>query len=704
MTIYHRSGYGESNSTFALVTINGIEISKKHGLTLNIHQSMLAHSTFELECPSEAFGDKNTYPLKNSIKLLGKDVTIQFRRQGSDESLFSGFVTHVNYRKNNKYPFVVISGKSYSALLDSQKGCRTYHNKTLKEILSETFNEYNGSKVDFICQPNKTEIIPYTVSYNETIYEFIQRLAKRYGEYLFWNGSQLVFGRGNQKRIELKEGREYLKYNIEVGVAPQHLIYENYNPQTSEIQFEKSKMAGSHVNLFQEGAVNEAHKIFTQIPTSVYYDALSEEQSLIQEQRIFVHQKSMESLVYLTAHTNHAQLRLGDIAKMLAHIPEYDHQKNSGTPIESYLITQIDHIYSAKGYKNKFIGIPVEQRVAPYWNVKAYPIAEDQSAVVVDNNDPLKQNRVKVQFYWQKYNNETTPWIRLLQGHGGNDQGFHIIPEIGHEVQIAFRGNNAELPIVIGTLYNGKQLSGFHTPDNRFKVLKTRDGEKLELEGLKNIILTDVKGNKFHIDIENNILTLNALHAINLEAPFIHLKAEKNITLTAGNNIEHDSGNKTIMSSGDNTEISANKELDIYGKKKLIGYTNGKTEWGAKQQMHVYGGTSLITAKSRIDYKAPQIAKMPQPGIFEYTKEPSIISAKWVENDLKTKKYVISPEEHANIVIQTRNYKKGEEIIVKVKEKNDQSIKTNLKEMTFKGVVDENGYAVLKGLFNINGK
>lgn len=71
MTTYHRSGYGESNSTFALVTINGTEISKKHGLTIHIHQSMLEHTSFELHCPSEAFSDKITYPLKNSIKLLG---------------------------------------------------------------------------------------------------------------------------------------------------------------------------------------------------------------------------------------------------------------------------------------------------------------------------------------------------------------------------------------------------------------------------------------------------------------------------------------------------------------------------------------------------------------------------------------------------------------------------------------------------------
>lgn len=478
MTTYHRSGYGESNSTFALVTINGTEISKKHGLTIHIHQSMLEHTIFELHCPSEAFSDKITYPLKNSIKLLGTDITVLFRKQGGNESLFTGFVTHVSYKKNNKYPFIVICGKSYSALLDSQKTCRTFHNKTLQDILKATFSEYTGPKIDFICQPNKKEIIPYTVSYNETAYEFIQRLAKRYGEFLFWNGHQLIFGRGNQKIVKLKEGRDYLEYRMDVGIAPQHLIYENYNHQVAEVQSQQSKPAGTHINLFQEKAVDIAHKVYTQLPSAVYYDTLSEEQSTVQEQKLEAHQKALENLVIITAQTTHAKLRLGDIAKMLAYIPEFERQKETGTPIESYLITQIEHTYTTKGYTNKFTAIPKEQEIAPYWDMKAYPIAEDQSAVVMENNDPLKQNRIKVQFYWQKLTNQTTPWIRLIQGLGGNGQGMHLIPEIGHEVQIAFIGNNAEIPLVTGSLYNGKQNSGYSSQNNDLKVLHTRSGTK----------------------------------------------------------------------------------------------------------------------------------------------------------------------------------------------------------------------------------
>ncbi|CVK15985.1 Uncharacterized conserved protein, implicated in type VI secretion and phage assembly [Apibacter mensalis] len=647
MSTYHRSGYGESTSTFALVTINGQEIAKKHAITIHIRQSLLQHTTFELCCPSEAFSDKITYPLKNSIKLLGTDITVQFRKQGGDESLFTGFVTHVSYKKNNKYPFVVISGKSYSALLDSQKTCRTFHNKTLQDILQATFSEYTGSKIDFICQPNKKEIIPYTVSYNETAYEFIQRLARRFGEFLFWNGSQLIFGSGNQKKVELKEGRDYLEYCIDVGVAPQHLTYENYNPQVAKVQSEQSKPAGTHVNLFQEKAVDKAHKIYTRLPTAVYYDTLSEEYSTMQAQKLAAHQKALENLVVITAQTTHAKLRLGDIAKMLAHIPEFERQKAAGTPIESYLITQIEHTYTAKGYTNQFTAIPREQEIAPYWDMQAYPKAEDQSAVVMDNNDPLKQNRIKVQFYWQKLTNETTPWIRMIQGHGGNEQGFHIIPEIGHEVQIAFRGNNAEVPLVTGSLYNGKQMSGEHTAKNNFKVFKTRSGNTIKLddtEDKEKIKVFDKENNLFEIDTAANTINVLANSTINLVATDINIMAKRAVNITAGATISGESGVNTtlfsagtsVLSSAKDTQFIAGKSLSAKGGKNLdlFSGTSSSMKLNAQGNAHIQAKKKVqMVSDNNIEINGKKKAMMTSKQAFVEGKSKAVIKGSKIKEN-----------------------------------------------------------------------
>lgn len=694
--IYHRSGFGESATTFARVTVAGKDISKKNSIKVKIQQKMLEHTTFELTCPSEAFKDKETYPLKNSIKLLGSNVTIEFRKKGQTISEFTGLVTCVDYKKNHKYPFIIIHGTSYSALLDNQKECRTYHNKTLQDILQDVIKEYHGVKIDFICQPNNQNIIPYTISYNETPYEFIKRLAIRYGEFLFWNGSTLIFGRGSQKNIELKEGRDYLDYRLSAGIAPQHLIYENYNPQSAQVQKVVSKDAGTKVNLFQEEAVDSAHKIYMKSIHSVYYDALSEEEDYHLQQKITEHQEALENLVTLQAETTHASLRLGDLAKMSAYIPEFERDKSSGTPIESYLIMQIEHTYNSQGYKNSFTAIPREQQIAPYWDRNAFPKAEDQSAFVIDNNDPLALNRLKIKFPWQKEQDKTTSWVRFLQNYGGSDRGMHILPEKGDEVFVTFRGGNAEVPMVISSLNNGAQKSGYHTPDNRFKTLHTKDGEQLILEGKKNIILSDEKGNKFHIEIENDTITINGLHAIHLKAPYIHLDAEKDITLNAGNNISQNSGNNTHLTSGGSTEISANKELDMYGKNKLIGYTDGKTEWGAKQQMHVYGGSSLITAKSQIDYQAPNMRKLPQPGEFEYIKNGEVQEVYWINSNKEKIEYL--DEESAGIYAKIKNGREGEFVKFFVEELNIKNEK--IRDSEYSGTINNKGEVILKKVFN----
>lgn len=708
---YRRSAFGKSSNPFALVSINGYEISKKYSISVKIHQKMLMHTEYVLTIPSEAFNDKNSYPMENSQKLLGTDITIKILQHGETMSLFTGQVTSIEYKRANKYPLIIIYGKSYTILLDAFPGNRTYQNMNLESILNEVKKEYTGNKIDFIIAPEKQEIIPYTVSYNETAYEFMQRLAKRYGEYFFWNGSQLVFGRGFQYSTQLKEGRDFLEYSIKAYTQKQYLSYNNYYPQIADQQSLKSsdvnEVSLKHiVNPFQNNSVEASLNIFQEPENSSYFDGLSEEESYFQLQKIKAHQDSLQNLVTVEAKTTNPRLRLGDIAQLLASIRDINIKsfKEEGVPIESYLIQEININYSDKGYRNSFNGIPREQKTAPYWDINAFPNSPDQIAVVVDNNDPLQMNRVKLKFPWQKVG-ETTPWIRLLQGYSGPDRGMHIIPEQGEEVMVSFRGGNAEVPVVTGSLYNGKHKSGYHTSDNRIKAFKTRDGEKLEMEGLKNIVLSDIKGNKFHIDIEKNTINIKALDIINLEAQYINMKAEKDITVKVGNNMKTnvygnydlDTGKNTIIASNNNTYVSARRDMDIYGGKKVIGFSSGITEWGAASQMHIHGANSKITALNKLEYKSPYIDELPQTENFLYNKEPQIVDAKWVSaEDFETKIKYFKNNQEVGILVHTRNYNPGEKIEINAFSENGEIIKDGAANIKLNGTVDEDGFARIR--------
>ena len=175
-------------------------------------------------------------------------------------------------------------------------------------------------------------------------------------------------------------------------------------------------------------------------------------------------------------------------------------------------------------------------------------------------------------------------------------------PEIGEEVLVAFRNGNAENPYVAGALYNGAEVSGYHTPNNDLKVIKTRSGHTIlmnDSEDKMSITILDIAGNMIYLDTVKKSITINAPETIDIICKNLNIKVEENMKTNVGHNqentigkniktvakeeISQDSGKKTIIASGDNTEISAKRDLDLYGKKSLIGFTDGQNRIWSKR-------------------------------------------------------------------------------------------------------------------------
>ena len=209
---------------------------------------------------------------------------------------------------------------------------------------------------------------------------------------------------------------------------------------------------------------------------------------------------------------------------------------------------------------------------------------------------------MQIQFPWQEFDNEKTPWIRLNTLHAGAGKGTNFIPEIGEEVWVGFENGNAERPIVLGTLYNGKEKSGHHTSGNDLKVIKTRSGHTIlmnDSEDKMSITILDIAGNMIYLDTVKKSITINAPETIDIICKNLNIKVEENMKTNVGHNqentigkniktvakeeISQDSGKKTIIASGDNTEISAKRDLDLYGKKSLIGFTDGQNRIWSKR-------------------------------------------------------------------------------------------------------------------------
>ena len=215
----------------------------------------------------------------------------------------------------------------------------------------------------------------------------------------------------------------------------------------------------------------------------------------------------------------------------------------------TYRIIDIKHIHDPSEYYNEFTAIPDLFNAAPYIDTEAFPKCEAQSARVIDNNDPMGMGRVRVQFPWQEDKNQKTPWIRTTTIYAGAGRGDYKIPEIGDEILIGFESGNAEKPFMLGALYNGAEVSGYHTAGNDLKAERTRSG----IEGLAN----DAEGSYKRSTPDGN---------------FLHFDGQGNATLNVPKDLLIQVGGNLTINVGENQTINvAMNSSETVGMNKTVG-------------------------------------------------------------------------------------------------------------------------------------
>jgi phage-related baseplate assembly protein len=539
------------------LTIDGKGFLDNATFETHLTQHTNAHDEFTIIVNDTAIDDFKGQVMKNSQELLGQNITIHFHQYGSVIYTFRGIIAHICNKKNQGggYGKLHISGYAPSIVLDGGKTCQSYENKTLPEIIKEATDGYpQESQIHIEGLINNEEKIPYTVQYNESDYQFIQRLAKRYGEFFYYNGTQFIFGSRAQKTITLYEGGDLREVEFELLLKPQKFNYLSYNSQMTRTEVKSSEQTETQYkeNPFQFTAIKASEKVFAKT-TDQTYGALPDEfrgdylKDAVQREK-----ESREQLMQVRGRSRNPHVHIGCFVKLI---------DINGLPMETYRVIDVTHYQGEGIYYNEFVAIP-DVFVAYYYDEQALPKAEQQPARVIDNNDPEGWGRVRVQFIWQEKHQTKTPWIRVVQPHAGGGKGFYFIPEIGEEVWIDFEDQNAERPFVVGSNYNGKEFSKYHTAGNDKKVIHTRSGTKIILnDGEGSVFIEDPSGNTYLMDGQGNI-NVSAPKDITFKAGGdINLNANKNIFSTASLNIVSNAGVNMVDIAGKDISQSASGDI-----------------------------------------------------------------------------------------------------------------------------------------------
>ena len=577
-----------------------------------LFQSLLTYNTLSFSMHKVPEESPNETKFSVCGQIIGKEITVSLEtdivedlsfslnQEKTAKISFSGFIYSASGTRSGTTYTVDVEARSWEALLDDNPNCKSFEEKTLNDIINDVVDEYRA-RINPKISPRFTEPIAYCVQYNETNYQFLQRLARRYGEWLFNDGTKMVFSQIKDLETDTIRlnypSKDIPSYNIDLRMQPVAFnhVASSYNAYNSTKKDGLSEMQRPY-NELGDSAFEASQNCFTKrtlqnLHSGGFADEDGRETILNVSTKTQARGEKAEMLVY-SGNTYCSKLKIGSTLIIVDnYISDNIFSQKSDVEQCEILITELVHSFSAEEiYSNHFVGIPSACDYPPYSNSDVYPVAPSCRAKVTDNEDPMDLGRIRVQFDWQAQLDENmmTPWLRIAQPYAGGGKGFSFIPEIGEEVMVDFEGGNAERPYVKGTLYNGvDDVDGKWVANrnshNQVKAIRTRNGHTVEIHD---------EGNDGYIRIydnekENYILTFST------DRKLIMLQSTGNIELYAKNDI--------IMHAGHDITATADHDITETAHNDMFLAADNDMQRTADNDIREHAGNDRTTTIDRND-------------------------------------------------------------------------------------------------------
>ena len=566
----------------------------------SLYQSLLTYNSLSFSMHTDPLEDQSEPRFSICSYLIGKEISITLQTDNIEKESklasfeektadieFKGLITSASGNRSNGQYNIKVEARSWDALLEDHPTCKSFENRTLNEIVQDVVDDYSDN-LQTTIDARFTEVIPYCVQYNENNYQFLQRLARRYGEWLYFDGTQLIFGNMVEKDpVQLAyPSNDVPSYSVDLKMkhtAFSHLA-SSYNADDANQKDGLGEMQKSYNDLadqiFQMSQERFKKSTLQNLHAGGFADIDGRETILNISTKAQARAEKAGMLKY-SGTTYSSKIGIG--AKLVIkdnYIVNSAANSKSQVDQDEILITDIVHSFSDDFiYSNHFVGIPANCDYPPYGKGEAFPKATSCRAKVKDNEDPNNLGRIRVQFDWQAELDEDmmTPWIRIAQPYAGAGKGFSFIPEIGEEVMVDFEGGNAEKPYVKGMLFNGiddpdSAWLANSNSENRVKAIRTRNGHTIEIHD-------DNEGGYIRIydnGKENYVLTLST------DEQLIKLESKGNIELKAAKNIIMKAGHGIKVKAGSNIKTEAGKDIITEAEERI--YSKSGTNFGVWAQ------------------------------------------------------------------------------------------------------------------------
>lgn len=544
----------------------------KHFTSLRIDQSMFTHHSFEIVVPFEDLEDKREFFFKNAHKaLVGKGAAISFKpkyKLVTAEFSFLGIVTELKLLNNsetvNSY---IIKGFSPTILMTDGQQRRTFIAAKLAGIFGAVANDYSGNMLIFNIDPKYMALIDYKAQYDETNWDFVNRMAAEYGEWCYYDGGALIIGKpSSATETFVIDGVQH--FDMAISIKANQYVMHHYNYQQHKSFDAPHKPAGGY-GPFGDFAYKQASATFTN-PAQLL--PLKDVGSIgeLDGHRGTVNSVNGTDLVHFHGHGENPNMNVGMMVavtgqKLVA--PGKYKQESVG----NYRITGMSHFVDNIGnYNNSFEAVPATAGDPPRNPYVKWPTALPEVATVITNEDPAQLGRVKLQFHWPNQLAGKSSWVRVAFPYTGSDRGMLFVPEKDDQVLISYEANHVDFPVVVGSLYHKEPSTNYWFDNNYQKFIKTRGGNKIVFKdkpGEQELFITNSKKKSTSIHIsfkDDGTITLETKGLITMKAKNIKMKASQNIEMEASSDIKIKAGSNVTVQ-GTTTDVKGSATVDVKG-------------------------------------------------------------------------------------------------------------------------------------------
>lgn len=584
------------------VTVKGEE---QKFVSLHLRQGFNRHHTFTVVV--NYLSPNNTFQQtpEKFIGYIGETASISFVHRQTGESYdFEGIITQVEMIGSmGETGGVAIHGTSPTILYENNRTLDSWMDQSLSTIIKEATQEYG--KVNLVSNPKYAAPIPYMAQYNESVFDFMNRLSALYGEWFYYDGTKVYFGKPDRDNTEkIVYDMDLEEVRLVANLVPGKSARYDYVAQENKQHNADTPAKPDGMNDLQSIAHSCSEKAYTAKTTSAADPHVTDKAELDEQMRI-VKNASGANLLNIKGIGKTCRIRIGEIIDVS--FPD----RMKLPPLGKFRIVGIEHEVHRDGhYSNSFVGVPDGTVHIPVPDVKR-PLALPELATVKENNDDKGQGRVKVAFDWQK-NGKTTNWIRVQTPNAGvsgavpKNRGWVFVPEVGDQVMVSYEHGNPDRPYVTGSVFHSGSGKG-GDKDNKVKSIITRSGNAIVFDDeTGSIVITDQTGKQLIMLDGTDAITVMAKRSITLtneaesvivmddksiglQADTIALEGRKSVTLLSGNECMVLSSEKSIISSsGTNIKQEATKDYDVAAKNGTVNGVNLMIE--GKGNVTVSGG------------------------------------------------------------------------------------------------------------------